>query len=85
MEHFDFGYQVVYGTRVLPTGDPYIKLAEEAFAVALTAANPGSFLVDTLPICMSLLLDLGSPSHTRAVKYVPEWMPGAGCRKKTRI
>ncbi|KAF8592281.1 cytochrome P450 [Ramaria rubella] len=61
--------EILYGIKVLPKDDPYIKVAEEAFAVGSAAANPGSFLVDTLPI----------------LKYVPEWMPGAGFKIKARI
>jgi hypothetical protein len=35
---------------VLPTGDPYIRIGEQAMEVASETLNPGSFLVDTLPI-----------------------------------
>ncbi|KIJ38757.1 hypothetical protein M422DRAFT_33150, partial [Sphaerobolus stellatus SS14] len=59
---------IIYGIKVQPKDDPYLKLAEDGFAVASEAANPGSFLVDTLPI----------------LKYVPEWMPGAGFKTKAR-
>ncbi|KAF8513884.1 cytochrome P450 [Gautieria morchelliformis] len=61
--------EIIYGIDVLPTGDPYIQLAEDAMAAASSAAIPGTFLVDTLPI----------------LKYVPEWMPGAGFKTKARI
>ncbi|KAF8592280.1 cytochrome P450 [Ramaria rubella] len=61
--------EIIYGIKVLPSGDPYLKLAEETFAAVAQATNPGSFLVDTLPI----------------LKHVPEWMPGAGFKKKARI
>ncbi|KAF8498385.1 cytochrome P450 [Hysterangium stoloniferum] len=60
---------ILYGIKVKPSGDPYLKLAEEAFKVAATAGNPGSYIVDTFPI----------------LKYVPEWMPGAGFKVKARI
>jgi hypothetical protein len=44
--------QIIYGIKVLPAGDPYIKLAEDALAaVGSIPANPGSYLVDTVPIC----------------------------------
>ena len=45
--------QIVYGIKVLPTEDPYITTAENALAGVTAAANPGAFLVDTLPICTS--------------------------------
>jgi hypothetical protein len=41
----------MYGIDVLPTGDPYIQLAEQAMEAASEASIPGSFLVDTLPMC----------------------------------
>ncbi|KIJ57190.1 hypothetical protein M422DRAFT_23283 [Sphaerobolus stellatus SS14] len=61
--------KILYGIKVQPKNDPYIKLAEDAFDAGSQAANPGTFLVDTFPI----------------LKYVPEWMPGAGFKKKARI
>ncbi|KAF8506218.1 cytochrome P450 [Gautieria morchelliformis] len=61
--------EIIYGIDVLPIGDPYIQLAEQASQAVLSAVIPGSFLVDTLPI----------------LKYVPEWMPGAGFKTKARV
>ncbi|KAF8493347.1 cytochrome P450 [Gautieria morchelliformis] len=61
--------EVVYGIKVLPKADPYIAIAEKAMEVVSLAANPGSFLVDVLPI----------------LKHVPEWFPGAGFKRKARI
>jgi hypothetical protein len=46
-------FQIVYGIKVLPKGDPYITLAEEALSTLSKAGNPGVFLVDTAPICTS--------------------------------
>lgn len=43
----------MYGIKVLPTNDPYIDIAERAFAAGSEAAIPGKFLVDALPICSS--------------------------------
>ncbi|KAF8506214.1 cytochrome P450 [Gautieria morchelliformis] len=61
--------EITYGIDVLPSGDPYIQLAEQATEASESALIPGSFLVDILPI----------------LKYVPEWMPGAGFKTKARI
>ncbi|KAF8515735.1 cytochrome P450 [Gautieria morchelliformis] len=62
--------EIIYGIKVLPADDPYIKLAEEALAaVGSIPTNPGAYLVDTVPI----------------LKHVPEWMPGAGFKTKARI
>lgn len=59
---------ISYGLQVLPHGDPYITAAKEAIHVLSMAAVPGTFLVDSLPF----------------LKYVPEWVPGAGFKKKAR-
>lgn len=51
-----------------PGSDPIIDIAEAAIATFSTAAVPGAFLVDTFPF----------------LKYVPEWVPGAGFQRKAR-
>ncbi|KAF8491136.1 hypothetical protein JB92DRAFT_2753407, partial [Gautieria morchelliformis] len=59
---------VIYGIKVLPIGCPYIIIAEQAMEAVSELLNPGSFLMDSLPI----------------LKYLPEWMPGAGFTTKAR-
>ncbi|KAF8626927.1 hypothetical protein AX17_006428 [Amanita inopinata Kibby_2008] len=59
---------VTYGIKTLPKHDPYIELVEKAVRPGLIAAVPGTYLVDVLPI----------------LKYVPEWMPGAGFKRDAR-
>ncbi|KAF9555542.1 cytochrome P450 [Agrocybe pediades] len=59
---------IVYGINVLPKDDPYIAAAEKSIHPLVVAAVPGAFLVDAIPI----------------LKYVPDWMPGAGFKKKAR-
>ena len=59
---------ITYGIDVLPKDDPYISLAEKAIHPMLVAAVPGTFLVDALPW----------------LKYVPEWMPFAGFKRKAK-
>lgn len=59
---------VAYGLDVQPQNDPYISTAEQGVHPLVAAAVPGAFLVDTLPF----------------LKYVPEWMPGAGFQTKAR-
>jgi len=44
----------------------YIKIAEIVAAAGAEVGNPGSFLVDVLPI----------------MKFIPAWFPGAGWKKK---
>ncbi|KAF8512711.1 cytochrome P450 [Gautieria morchelliformis] len=61
--------EVVYGIKVLPQEDPYITISEKALSALSKAGNPWAFLVDTVP----------------KLKHVPEWVPGAGFRKKARL
>jgi hypothetical protein len=60
---------LAYGLQIQQTDDPFIKLAETAAKSISGAAVFGSFLVDVIPI----------------LKYVPEFVPGAGFQKKARI
>ncbi|KAI9453322.1 CyP450 monooxygenase [Lactarius psammicola] len=59
---------IAYGLDIRTSDDPYLKRAEECLAILDKAGNPGSFLVDIIP----------------ALKYVPEWMPGASFKRKAR-
>ncbi|KAF9044254.1 cytochrome P450 [Panaeolus papilionaceus] len=58
--------RVAYGITVKESGDPYITNAEQALYGLAEAGIPGSFLVDLIP----------------ALKYIPEWFPGATFQKK---
>ncbi|KAF8483509.1 cytochrome P450 [Russula ochroleuca] len=58
----------VYGHTVVDNNDPYVRLVEEASKTTSEAAVPGAFLVDLFP----------------SLKYVPEWMPGAGFKTKAK-
>lgn len=60
--------RVTYGIEIKPKDDPYVAIAEHGEEGFLAAAVPGAFLVETIPI----------------LKYVPEWVPGAGFKKKAR-
>lgn len=57
---------LAYGMEVQLENDPFIAIAEKALAGLVTAAVPGAFLVDTIPI----------------LKYVPQWFPGADFQRK---
>ncbi|KAF9219295.1 cytochrome P450 [Gyrodon lividus] len=57
---------VIYGIEIAPKDDRYIDIAEQALDGMAKAAAPGAFFVDVFPW----------------LKYVPEWMPGAGFKKK---
>ncbi|KAF8799108.1 cytochrome P450 [Phlegmacium glaucopus] len=58
-----------YGIQIEETNDPFIDLAEAAMISIGLAVRVGAFLVDVIPI----------------LKYVPEFMPGAGFQKQARI
>ncbi|TFK33963.1 cytochrome P450 [Crucibulum laeve] len=64
----EFSISVAYGLDVKPKNDPYIELAEDGVRSLLLAALPGKFLVNTIPI----------------LKYMPEWMPGAGFKRQAK-
>ncbi|THH13120.1 hypothetical protein EW146_g7061 [Bondarzewia mesenterica] len=64
---------VAYGLTIETADDPYLQRADEALAIIDKAGNPGSFYVDIIPI-LGLF----------KVKYVPEWIPGAGFKRKAR-
>ena len=49
--------------------DPFIQLAETAVKSISAAASFGAFFVDVIPI----------------LKYVPEFVPGAGFQRKARV
>jgi cytochrome P450 len=59
---------VTYGIDVRSSDDQYISIAEEAMHGLSVASIPGAFLVDTI----------------HALKYVPDWVPGAGFKLKAK-
>ncbi|KAJ3554853.1 hypothetical protein NP233_g12337 [Leucocoprinus birnbaumii] len=56
---------MTYGLPVQRQHDPLIHFAERALGGSAAAASPGRFLVNVLPW----------------LKYVPDWMPGAGFKR----
>ncbi|KIJ40995.1 hypothetical protein M422DRAFT_172679 [Sphaerobolus stellatus SS14] len=59
---------IAYGHEVATDDDEYVQVAEAANKTFSDALNPGSFLVDFMPI----------------LKQVPYWMPGASFKRKAR-
>ncbi|KAF5346713.1 hypothetical protein D9756_010425 [Leucocoprinus leucothites] len=59
---------LAYGLRIRRYDDPWIKLAEMTLHTTTQAAVVGRYLVDIIP----------------ALKYMPEWMPGAGFLKTAK-
>ena len=47
----DLSFQVMYGMKVLPKGDPYIETAENLVTIGSGLRNSMVFLVDALPFC----------------------------------
>jgi len=82
-----FSKQMFYGIKMQTKNDPYIQLAEDAFAAGSSAANAGSYLVDVFPLCKCLVnfLSVVGLILLYTVKYVPEWMPGAVFKRQARI
>ncbi|KAJ7648325.1 cytochrome P450 [Mycena polygramma] len=73
MEHFRhmagaLMMDVTYGITVRDTDDPYIRIAKDAMHAMSFATIPGAFLVESIP----------------ALKYVPDWLPGAGFKRKAK-
>ncbi|KAL4246392.1 cytochrome P450 family protein [Abortiporus biennis] len=60
--------RVSYGFEVKPEKDPYIDIAENALHGISATANPGSYLVDSIPI----------------LRYLPEWFPGAQFKRDAK-
>ena len=60
---------MAYGIQIKEKNDPFINLAEAAVKALSEATVPGAFLVDLIP----------------TLKYVPEFVPGAGFKKQARI
>ncbi|KAL4079442.1 cytochrome P450 [Scleroderma citrinum] len=60
--------RISYGYQVEETNDYIVDLSERVASIFSKATAPGAFLVDSIPI----------------LKYVPEWVPGAGFKRKAR-
>ncbi|KAG5634095.1 hypothetical protein H0H81_003423, partial [Sphagnurus paluster] len=61
-------FLVAYGLPVQDRDNPYVATAERGLMHLNAAVVPGTFLVDIFPL----------------LKYVPEWMPFAGFKRKAR-
>jgi hypothetical protein len=59
---------LAYGLPIKRVNDPWIALAEAGMHCLTAAAVPGKYAVDVIP----------------ALKYLPEWFPGAGFQKEAR-
>lgn len=78
---------MAYGYEVQEGDDPLVDLVDRAVEEFSISTRPGAFLVDTLPVCESIL-----PLCPRvkcepflSVRHVPAWIPGAGWKKKAQV
>lgn len=78
--------KLAYGYTIEPHGrDPLVDLADRALMQFSAAAVPGAWLVDTIPACLSNQIPTSLGLLTEfTVRYLPEWMPGAGFKKTAR-
>jgi hypothetical protein len=78
---------IAYGFDVLDDNDPYIILAQKANR-SFTDATLGRFLVVGLPCLLRIAgrteLCGMSQDFIPMLKYVPEWVPGAGFQRIAR-
>lgn len=62
-------FRSFYGLKIAEENDPYILLGKCVNVGFIECSVPGTFLVDMIP----------------ALKYVPDWMPGAGWKKLAKM
>ncbi|KAL4246397.1 cytochrome P450 family protein [Abortiporus biennis] len=60
--------RITYGFDIKPDNDPYVGIAERALYATARVVNPGSYLVDSVPI----------------LRFIPEWLPGGGFKKDVK-
>ncbi|KDR66581.1 hypothetical protein GALMADRAFT_147803 [Galerina marginata CBS 339.88] len=65
----EMALSLAYGLPMQDSNDPFVDLAQQALTSLAEAGVPGAFLVDVFPV----------------LKYIPEFVPGAGFKKKARI
>ncbi|KIM61701.1 hypothetical protein SCLCIDRAFT_865585 [Scleroderma citrinum Foug A] len=76
--------RIAYGYQVNQENDPLINLVGEAVRIFSRAAAPGVFLVDSIPIRTCIHGILCTEVISLVVKYIPEWVPGAGFQRQAR-
>ncbi|KAF8984058.1 cytochrome P450 [Cyathus striatus] len=64
-----FALVLGYGIKIQPINDPLVEFSKQTLGEGLRAGTPGRYLVDVIP----------------ALKYVPEWMPGAGFKRVAKM
>ncbi|KAF8995024.1 cytochrome P450 [Cyathus striatus] len=71
IQHMSGAFALVlgYGIKIQPINDPLVEFSKQTLGEGLRAGTPGRYLVDVIP----------------ALKYVPEWMPGAGFKRVAKM
>lgn len=60
---------LTYGLPVQRQNDPLVSFAEQGFTEITGSAGPGKYLVNIIA----------------PLKYIPEWMPGAGFKQEAKM
>jgi len=76
---------ISHGYEVKETNDPFVELANQATEQFSIATAPGGFLVDLIPASVCPLFFDVELTHSRLVRHLPEWFPGAGFKKKAKL
>ena len=79
---------VAFGHECSKESFPYIEMVERAHHAFTVAASPYAYAVDIFPICACfppLFHGSHSEKSTIAVRYLPEWFPGAKFKRDARI
>ncbi|KAF9024764.1 cytochrome P450 [Hymenopellis radicata] len=61
--------RLTYGYDATPVNDPYVTLVDQFVRRSAAAANPGSYLIDYLPL----------------LKWIPAWFPLAGFQREAKM
>ena len=79
---------IAYGIETQEENDPYVDTAEHALGALNEVMLPGAFLVDLFPFSKYISIHRlrNDPlTNCNLVKYIPEWVPGAGFKTKARL
>ena len=82
--------KIAYGYTVDESDDEFVRIAQEGVKIASALKDRGRYFVEYLPWrAFSLLPSPSLRSHTHrlttlAVRYLPEWLPGAGFKRKAK-
>ncbi|KAF4617261.1 hypothetical protein D9613_005667 [Agrocybe pediades] len=60
---------IAYGYQIKDANDAFVSLADSVMDYVSKVISPNNFLVDSIPV----------------LRYIPEWMPGAGFKKEAKI